>query len=302
MKENYLAKWLNNELTDAELTEFKKTPEYASCQRIIEQAAALQQPDFDPEKALEEVQRQKEGPVRVIRLKSWKRFMRVAAAAAVLITVSLVYFNTLDEKVRTAYAERSEVSLPDASEVFLNAGSMITYDQKHWEKERTVTLKGEAFFKVARGRKFLVTTGQGQVAVLGTQFNVVDRKGYFSVSCYEGLVSVQFQGMEKQLPAGTSFLVIDGQVKETEAPEADMPSWISNESSFRSIPLAYVLDEFERQYDVDVETRNIDLEELFTGTFSNTNMDLALQSISTPSRISFKVEKDKVLFYAEVTP
>lgn len=302
MKENYLAKWLNNELTAAEFAEFKKTPEFASYQRIIEQAAALNRPDFDPEKALQQVQRQKESQVRVIRLKPWRRIMRVAAVAAVLLTVSLVYLNTLDEKVRTGYAERSEVSLPDASEVLLNAGSMITYDQKHWEKERTVTLEGEAFFKVSKGRKFLVATTQGEVAVLGTQFNVVARKGYFAVSCYEGLVSVQFRDIEKQLPAGTSFLVIDGQVKATEAPGADVPSWISSESSFRSIPLGYVLDEFERQYDVQVETRNIDLEELFTGTFSNTNMDLALQSISTPSQISFKVEKDKVLFYAEETP
>ena len=77
---------------------------------------------------------------------------------------------------------------------------------------------------------------------------------------------------------------------------------MNNESSFRSTPLSYVLDEFQRQYDIEVETRNIDLEQLFTGTFSNTNMDLALQSISTPSQISFKLEENKVLFYAENTP
>ncbi|WP_372975940.1 DUF4974 domain-containing protein, partial [Muriicola sp.] len=80
------------------------------------------------------------------------------------------------------------------------------------------------------------------------------------------------------------------------------PSWVNNESSFRSIPLSFVLKEFERQFKVKVETRNVDLGELFTGTFSNTDMNLALQSISTPSQISFTLEGNKVLFYGDNAP
>ena len=80
------------------------------------------------------------------------------------------------------------------------------------------------------------------------------------------------------------------------------PSWTKNESTFKSIPLKYVLAEFERQFDISIEIRNIDTEQLFTGTFNNTDINLALESISTPSQIRYKLEKDKVLFYAESTP
>ena len=41
MQENYLAKWLNNELSEAELSEFKKSDEYATYQRILDTSNTL---------------------------------------------------------------------------------------------------------------------------------------------------------------------------------------------------------------------------------------------------------------------
>ena len=84
--------------------------------------------------------------------------------------------------------------------------------------------------------------------------------------------------------------------------DPEEPSWMTNESSFKSIPLKYVLAEFERQYNMVVKTQNIDVEQLFTGTFSNTDINLALESISTPSQIRYTLGDDNVLFYAENTP
>ncbi len=55
MQENYLAKWLNNELTEAELAEFKKSETYASYQRIVDATDTMEAPDFDIEGALMEV-------------------------------------------------------------------------------------------------------------------------------------------------------------------------------------------------------------------------------------------------------
>jgi len=51
-----------------------------------------------------------------------------------------------------------------------------------------------------------------------------------------------------------------------------------------------------------VKTENVNLEQLFTGSFSNTNINLALQSISTPSQIKYELEGNNVLFYAENAP
>ena len=303
MQENYLAKWLNNELTEVELAEFKKSDEYASYQRILEATNTLEAPDFDVENALEALNNQRMlQETKVVQLNPFKKFIRVAAAVALLIMGSYFYLNTLNENVTTQYAENKEVVLPDASEIILNADSEISYSEKKWDKERNVTLEGEAFFKVAKGKRFTVSTDDGVVAVLGTQFNVENRKGFFEVTCFEGLVSVTFNNIETKLPAGTSFLAINGKIKETEKPDETIPSWMHQESSFKSIPLKYVLDEFQRQHNIKVKTENIDINKLFTGTFSNTNTDLALQSISVPSQIKFKLEGNKVLFYAESTP
>jgi len=303
MQENYLAKWLNNDLSEEELAVFKKSAEYASYEKLMQVSGTLEAPDFDMDKALNDFKNnQLQKDVKVIKMNPMRKLWRVAAAIAVILGASYFYVSTLDESVSTQYAERSEVRLPDNSEIILNADSRITYSEKNWDKERNISLQGEAFFKVAKGQKFTVATNAGIVTVLGTQFNVENRKEFFEVTCYEGLVSVIFNGNETKLPAGNSFIAINGNVLKTESPENTTPSWMSNESTFKSIPLKYILDEFERQYNIEVKTQNVNLEQLFTGSFSNTNINLALQSISTPSQIKYELEGNNVLFYAENAP
>ncbi len=309
MKENYLAKWLNNELSEAELAAFKETAEYATYKKIVDASARIEGPAYDSAEAYKNLQarlaaKQNEAPGKgkVINMKPVRKLMKIAAAIVLLIAVSFWFANSQDERVSTLYAESTTHTLPDASEIILNAGSEISYSKKKWNKERVVSLEGEAFFKVAKGEKFSVDTDLGEVWVLGTQFNVEQRGDYFEVSCYEGLVRVIFDGVEKELPAGSSFLAINGKIIPVEGPVTDGPSWLNQESSFKSIPLKYVLEEFERQFNIDVETRGVDLNQLFTGTFSNTNKELALQSISSPSRLTYELDGENVIFYAEETP
>ncbi len=303
MQENYLAKWLNEELSEEERKRFEQSDEFASYQKLITASGKLKAPEFDVESAFADLQKRKGSTGgKVLRLTPFQRVMRVAAAVAAIVAVSYFYVISLDESVRTDFAERGEVVLPDNSEVILNAGSEITYSERNWDKERALTLDGEAFFKVAKGEKFQVATEAGTVTVLGTQFNVENRDGYFEVTCFEGLVSVLYKGEETQLPAGNSFLAIRNKIIPMDTPEGIVPAWMNNESSFRSTPLSYVLKELERQYDLKVKTQNVNLEQLFTGTFSNTNLNLALQSISAPSNLSFTVEGKQVLIYAEDTP
>lgn len=303
MQENYLAKWLNNELTEVELAEFKTSDEYASYQRILEVSGQLEAPSFDADEALMALKNKRTfEDTKVVQLHPFKKFLRVAAAAAVIMFGSYFYLNSLDETINTEYAENKEILLPDNSKVILNADSELSFSERNWDTKRNVDLRGEAFFKVAKGKRFTVATDAGMVTVLGTQFNVEHREGVFEVTCFEGLVSVTFQDKETKLPAGTSFMVIDGTIVDALEPKTLQPSWLNDESSFKSIPLKYVFDEFERQHNIKVETQNIDTGQLFTGTFSNTDSDLALRSISMPSQIKFKLEGSKVLFYGEKAP
>ena len=302
MKENYLAKWLNNELSEEELKAFRETPEFESYQRIVQTASRLRGPDFDVEKALSEARGARQKPRgRVVSLSSYRGLWKAAAAIVVLLGITYFYINSLDESIHTDYAQHTEVVLPDASEVLLNAGSDLSFSGKGWDSRRRVKLDGEAYFKVAKGQTFTVETSSGSVTVLGTQFNVLRREGVFIVSCYEGLVRVEHEGTARELPAGTGYRSVNGKMELFEV-SAHRPSWTEDESSFRSMPLSFVIEEFQRQYNMEVDLRDVDTSALFTGTFSNTNLDLALQSISAPLQLGYSLDGNKVLIYAQNAP
>lgn len=305
MEENYLAKWVNGELSEDELEAFKKSEEYASYQKLKEVTDRLQEPNFSPEDALKRfinhTRAEPQLPKRS-KVKPFAPFLRVAAVLAFLLVGSYFYLNSLDEITITQWGESAMIHLPDSSEVALNSGSELSYNPKTWEMNRMVSLEGEAFFRVAKGKKFSVSTPIGEVAVLGTQFNVQQREGFFEVHCYEGLVQVDYSNSSIELAAGSTFLVIDNTIIETATTTITQPTWLKNESSFSSIPLRYVLDELQRQHKIEVSAENVDLNQLFTGTFSNTDLNLALKSISTPLQLRYVWEGSKVLFHANDLP
>lgn len=298
-----MAKWLSGELSGEELETFKRAGDFASYAKLLEVSNDLQAPGFEVEQALDLIREQRsEKAPKVFTLRPYGTFLKLSAAIALLIVGSYLFLESQRESISTGYAERSVLSLPDASEITLNARSRLTYNEKNWDRSREVTLQGEAYFRVAKGKTFTVTTDHGSVVVLGTQFNVENRKGFFEVSCYGGSVRVTHNKRETELPAGSSFLVVDGKITDTGGSRGKRPSWLDNESSFESIPLKYVLAELERQFNIRIRTQNMDTDLLFTGSFNNTNLEMALKSISTPSKISYRIEGDNVLFYAGNTP
>jgi ferric-dicitrate binding protein FerR (iron transport regulator) len=67
------------------------------------------------------------------------------------------------------------MTLPDGTKVWLNAGSLLSYDSNMLRKDtREVSLSGEAFFDVAKDkdRCFIIHTDKIAIRVLGTSFNV----------------------------------------------------------------------------------------------------------------------------------
>jgi len=107
------------------------------------------------------------------------------------------------------------------------------------------------------------------------------------VVCYEGSVNVNFNATNTILKPGDSFLLLDGKIIATEKENTQNPSWINNQSYFKSMPLSYVLNEFERQYNITIESQQIDTKQVYTGSFVHDNMELALKSITLPLNIKF---------------
>lgn len=281
-RETLIKKWLDHNLTPEEQKAFEGLEDYKDLLKISESVKGFKSPNFDSEVEYAKVK-------SLLKPKSNKNWMRplMRIAAVLVIGLSLIYYTyTLDTEIETTIAQETTISLPDASTVALNAQSTLTYNKKTWSNKREVNLEGEAYFKVAKGSKFDVLTSDGKVSVLGTQFNVIQHNSYFEVTCYEGLVAVTHNGNSIKLKPGHRFALIDGMIK-NETENEEKPSWLANESTFKSRPLRYILDELQRQYNVALDTGNTNLNQLFTGSFTHNDLDLALQSITIPLGITY---------------
>jgi len=287
-KELLIQKWLDDELNASELKAFKGLPEYDSYTKLSEKALLFKDTSYNVSLEFEKLNSTIKKRKQASKTVQWiKPLLRVAA---IFIIGLAVYYSPIYgdmATVNTLASNTASIELPDKSEVKLNAASSLKYEKRNWKKNREVNLVGEAYFKVEKGSQFDVVTWLGKVSVLGTQFNVKQRVNYFEVICYEGLVSVSYKGEDIELPAGTSFKLIDGEIIQEETRDS-VPSWAAkNISSFKSVPYSEVIKEFERQYNIKVETNNIDAEQLFTGSFTNNDEELALKSITLPLQLKF---------------
>ncbi len=292
-REDLIKKWLDNELDAQELEAFKQLEDYEDLVKLSNSVMQFRAPEYDASQelhsALSHIKSTKQ------RSRNWlKPVMRIAAVLA--LSFSIYYYSTtIDTNISTLAAQKTTIALPDASQVSLNAASTLTYNKKDWKHNRDVTLNGEAYFKVAKGSTFNVNTSAGTVTVLGTQFNIKQRDNYFEVVCYEGSVSVTHNSNIVTLKPGNSFLIIDGKTIAKEKETSINPSWINNESYFKSLPFARVISEFERQYNVTITPHNIDLKQLFTGSFSHDNKELALKSITLPLNLNYSLQNNSTI-------
>ena len=289
MNEKLLHKFLNNEISDAEMETLQATDIYRDYLKIASTTSTMQTPAFNRERVWQKLNENTQKQTKVISLPLLRSIIQYAAIFALLFA-GYLYVTHLDVSVTSHVAEKKNLTLPDNSEVVLNADSKVIYNKNSWNKKRSLSLKGEAFFKVAKGKKFDVVTGQGIVSVMGTQFNVQSRENHFHIACYEGLVRVTFDKQEIQLPAGNSVIIENGVVIAQQNISATQPGWMLNESAFENSPLITIVEELQRQYDIEVVLKIRDKNILFTGTFTHTNLEAALKTICVPLQLKYSID------------
>ncbi len=296
--QEYIEKWLADTLSKEEKTLFEQTDAYRNLQRMDSALKRFTPPQFDAEASFEKIKLRRQKEAKVISLQ-WPAILRVAAAliigASVLFYFSDTFFGSSELVYETGIGETREVVLPDQSIVTLNAKSSIAFSKENWQEERTVKLEGEAFFSVQRGEKFQVVTAKGTVTVLGTQFNVKDRNQFYEVICYEGRVQVAANSAPVQLTAKHAYREVRKQTTQAVLEIADTPTWLNKESEFESVPYQEVLSELERQYEVTVKTKDIDITQLYTGRFPNTDLTTALKSVTIPFGLTYQVNGKEIL-------
>lgn len=298
-KETLIKQWLNHNLDANSQKAFEQLEDYETLQNIDHALKQYKAPEFNSNKAYQELLPQ----LQPKRINTYSYILRIAAVLIIGLAVwqfSPYILNT-PTQVNTAIAEQSKLTLPDQSEVVLNANSFIEYNKKNWAKKREVTLNGEAFFKVAKGKTFSVITAEGVIEVLGTAFNVKQRSNYFEVFCYEGAVKVTHKNNTKILKPNHSYIVIDGEniAKKEKENTNTAPSWLQGESHFKSVPLKHVIAELNNHYNITINTNDIDTNRVFTGSFTHHNLDLALKSVTLPLNLRFKQSKNIITLMRE---
>ena len=195
-------------------------------------------------------------------------------------------------RVQTAYGETRTLTLPDGSAVTLNGNSSLRYARRWSDHEtRELWLDGEGFFEVktirhATGQKvnFQVHTSQVDVNVLGTGFNVSDRRGRTSVVLQHGVVQV----VDRTRP-GESVLMQPGErvvrepnrllTKEQVDPQQFL-TWQQRQLLFYNTRLADIFAQLEDSYGVRVVCDDPRLlNETFSGAVPTDSLPLFFQKI-----------------------
>lgn len=292
--ENFLARWANNELTITEKQAFEQSEDYMYYQAILEGTDILEVPAYDKENAFEKIKQQKFEDSKVISLfPKWA----VGIAASLVALLGLWFaFNNNATTFKTNFGEQLAVLLPDNSEVILNAQSKLEYSEKNWAKERTLSLEGQAYFKVKKGSSFTVNTKAGKVEVLGTKFSVQDDATIFEVICYEGKVKITSDQITKTIVKGEAIRIIDKNLETWSIIEQD-PIWLTDRSSFKNVPLKQVLKALEKQYGKRIDATAIDENQRFTGSFTHDNLDVALRTVCESMEINFTFKDENTIVF-----
>jgi ferric-dicitrate binding protein FerR (iron transport regulator) len=195
-----------------------------------------------------------EDPEKTAKI-SWLPWLKKVAAAAVLVLIAgsvwlhLSSFTT----VETGSGEVLIVSLPDGSQVKLNALSSLKYPKKFTGNERAVELTGEASFTVAKDTRhpFRVSTTEVEAVAKGTVFNVkaYEEESTVTVTLYEGVIYVETPSGIKKINEGDQAVIKDGNIRINEKVNMDFVlAWQEKDILFEGESLLSIMQQIKRCY------------------------------------------------------
>jgi transmembrane sensor len=216
----------------------------------------------------------------------------IAASVTLLIICSAVFISirvrTLE--ISTAFGESRTVSLPDGTKVTLNSNSKISFSPSLLSSgNREVFLEGEAFFSVVHEdnhEKFVVHTGELNLEVLGTKFNVHSRRGQTKVILTEGKVRLNMTSDKKQanlVMAPGEYVVYSkkGELTRKTMDANNYLEWRNNRLIFVGTSLQEIAQMLEDNYGYKVTFQNDSIKNRkFTGSSSAVEIEELLEKLS----------------------
>ena len=207
----------------------------------------------------------------IIPISPW--FKRAAAIAAVLLIGATMFIGLYSNTVTSQRGEMISYTLPDGSTIQLNAESSISYRPFFWQISRKISFEGEGFFQVKKGSNFAVVSDNGTTQVLGTSFNISTRNDHYEVFCATGKVRVSSTKLSDEIILTPNMWVKINGVSEIKKDiiSSHILAWKENKFHFTAKQVNEVFQELERQYNISIDLKDINAEELtYSGYFDKT--------------------------------
>ncbi|MBX3255843.1 MAG: FecR domain-containing protein [Chitinophagaceae bacterium] len=217
-----------------------------------------------------------QGATEIVKTKDGQLVYNISAEANKYHAADVLY-----NKISTPRGGQYQLTLPDGTRVWLNAASSLRYPTTFTGAERKVELTGEAYFEVTHASRqgsgadlpFIVQTGNMDVKVLGTHFNInaYEDEADIKTTLLEGSVDIitrqntvqtlrLLPGQQSQWSynSGIMNLVKDADIEQATA-------WKNGLFKFNSSDLAKIMRQVSRWYDVDIIYEGNVKEETFSG-------------------------------------
>ena len=206
------------------------------------------------------------------------------------------------QTVSTPLASRTSFTLPDGSQVWLNAGSTISFPNRFGKKSRVVRLTGQAYFDVKKETiPFSVETKNFSVKVLGTAFDVFAYPGENAeVTLERGKVQIETTtNVTTDLNPGQQATInkSDGQIEKRSIDSKAFVAWKDNRLTFENEPLEKVVLCLERWFNVTINIEDASIRNLkVNGTIEYESINEVLDLLQITAPINCTYDKDKQIF------
>ncbi len=233
----------------------------------------------------------KESKKSIFSLKNLSRI----AAVAVIVMGALFVFNSgksdlgfEGQEYASTLESQLDVNLVDGTSVILDGGTRMRS-----KDERTVSMKGRAFFDVARdeSQQFKINLPVGEITVLGTEFTVVADDKHTEIFVAEGSVAYKFQGATYTLVAGEFIQVVDRNVEKLQMRDDNYSSWKNKRLLFNDNTMSEVVEALSRHFGKVVELNDAKLFKNCNvkATFDNYSLEDILNEFSTTHGLKYEI-------------
>ncbi|PSL33203.1 FecR family protein [Chitinophaga ginsengisoli] len=237
----------------------------------------------------------------------------VAATIAVIIVTGYIWRKSVLDIVaphRTtyAYSDKGHVHkqiLSDGSIVWLKGKSKLTFPAAFNEKERPVTLEGEALFEVAKDAKrpFVVYCGSLTTGVLGTSFNIrKNEKGEVAISVLTGSVVVGSKSTKEQVVRTNESIVyseVQASVVNVHPSRTDIHEFIRGteyDMAFNDARMNDVIQKIEKKFEVKINLEDTAIQKLvITADMTDQSLEHTMEMISQALNLDIAIT-DKMVF------